>query len=217
MGALLASIGVAGATEPQALQAVPSYVNPITLEIEDPGNNPGLGQGMTEELILKTPASLLIDAEGSVFITFRVGLVKESQDFRLELLDTQGKATKAIPYNIVAEQPDENTQDIQIKVPDQNAVLRVSLVSIPMGREVVGFVAFAPEGEAIAVPLAEQDVDDSAISIYENTNSDEVTGIADEDRGQLLTFLGVAAGILLVIGVAAGVAYLRKKKMTESA
>ena len=216
VGALLAPAGLAGAAQEQALQAVPSYVNPITGKVEDAGNNPGLGQGMTENLVKKTPATLLVDAQGSTFITFRLGLVQESKDLAIELLDAQGKAKEAVPYSIVAEQPDENTQDIRIKVPGIDSVLRVSLISIPMGREVVGFVSFAPEGALVDLPTIEDDVDDSAISIYENAGNDEVTGVSDEARGQLLMFLGVAGGILFLIGGAAGVVYLRKKKSGES-
>jgi len=217
-GALFAPVGTAGAVEEKALQTVPSYVNPLSGEIEDSGNNYELGQGMVENLIKKTPTMMLVDAEGSVFITFRVGLVAESLDFAIELLDGQGKVKAPVPYSIVAEQPDENTQDIRVKVPDENAVLRISLVSIPMGREVVGFTAFAPEGTAVAVPIAEDtgEIDDEAISIYENKNNDELVAISDEDRGQVLTFLGVAGGILLVIAAVAGVVYLRKKKTGES-
>jgi ABC-type antimicrobial peptide transport system permease subunit len=213
----LVPVANAASAEEQPLQAIPTYTNPLTMEIEDTGNNPGLGQGMVENLVKKTPATLLTDAEGSLFITFRVGLVLESQDFRIELLDNEGAVKEAVPYSIVAEQPDENTRDLRIKVPSQNSILRISLVSIPMGREVVGFLAFAPEGEAVAVPLAEQEVDDSAISIYENANNDEVKGVDEQTRGSLLLFLGVAAGTLLVIGSVAGIVYLRKKKSGESA
>lgn len=214
MGALFAPVGVAGAAEEQALQAIPSYVNPLTGVIEDQGNNPGLGQGMVENLIMKTPTTLLIDAEGTTFITFRVGLVAESQDFMIELLDANGTVEKAVPFNIVAEQPDENTQDLQISVPSVDSILRVSLVSIPMGREVVGFIQFAPEGEVVEIPTVEveEEIDDEAISIHENSNNDEVTGVAEEDRGQLLTFLGIAGGVILFIAAAAGVSILRKKK-----
>ena len=212
MGACIAPLGIAGAAQEQALQAVASYANPITGEVEDTGNNPGIGQGMTEELVLRTPAVLLVDAEGSTFITFRVGLVAESLDFALELLDDQGKAAGAVPYSIVAEHPEDNTQDIRIKVPSVDSMLRVSLVSIPMGREVVGFVQFAPEGEVVDIPVAEVEVDDEAISIYENAGNDEIVGVNEEDRGQLLMFLGVAGGILLALGAVAGLMALRKKK-----
>ena len=213
-GALYAPFNVAVAAEEQSLQAVPSYVNPITGQIEDQGNNPGLGQGMVENLILKTPATLLVDAEGTIFITFRVGLVEESKDFMIELLDEKGAVKKTLPYNIVAEQSEKNTQDLQISVPSADSVLRISLISIPMGREVVGFLWFAPEGEAVEVPVAEtgNEVNDDALSIYENASNDGVTGVADENRGQLLTFLGVAGGILLFIAGVAVVVALRKKK-----
>jgi len=217
MGALVAPASIAGALTEQALQAVPSYVNPLSGLIEDIGNNPGLGQGMVENLIMKTPTTLLVDAEGSTFITFRVGLVAESQDFAIELLNADGSVKEAVPYNIIAEQPENNTQDLQIQVPGIDSVLRISLVSKPMGREVVGFVSFAPEGEAVEIPAAaNQEVDDEAISIYENTQNEEVTGVADDDRGPLMTFLGIAGGLLLIGGAAAVVMHLRKQKQHEN-
>ena len=216
-GVLLAGAAVAGAAGEQALQAVPSYVNPLSGKIEDTGNNPGLGQGMTENLVKKTPTTLLVDNEGSTFITFRVGLVKESKDFAIELLDGKGKVKEAVPYSIVATQPDADTQDLRIKVPSQDAVLRVSLISIPMGREVVGFVKFAPEGETVTVPTTKEETDNAAISIYQNSNNDKITGVSQQNRGKLLTFLGIAAGILLLIGAAAAIVYVRKKKSRGNA
>jgi len=212
MGAFFAPLALAGAIQEQALQAVPSYVNPLSGKIEDTGNNPGLGQGMVENLIMKTPTTLLVDAEGSTFITFRAGLVAETQDFALELLNPDGSVKEALPYNIIAEQPENNTRDIQVQVPGIDAVLRVSLVSIPMGREVVGFISFAPEGEVVEIPTAEtEEVDDSALTIQENSQNEGATGVADEDRGPLLTFLGVAGGLLFVVGAVAVVIHLRKK------
>jgi len=217
MGTMFVPPSVAGAAETQALQAVPSYVNPVSGKVEDTGNNPGLGQGMTENLVKKTPATLLVDDKGSTFITFRVGLVKESKDFAVELLDAQGKVKEAVPYSIVADQPDADTQDLRIKVPNKDVVLRVSLISIPMGREVVGFVSFAAEGETVTVPTAKEKVDDSAISIYKNANNDKVTGVTGAARGKLLTFLGITGGILVLVAGAAFIMYLRKKKSHASA
>ena len=227
LAACLALIGIlclfaaapAGATEleQQALQAVPSYVNPITGQIEDTGQNPELGQGMATNLIMATPATLLVDSEGSIFITFRVGLVAESQDLRIQLLDSQGQAEQTLPYSIVENHPDDNTQDIRIMVPDRNPTLRISLVSIPMGREVVCFTTFAPEGEAVEVPIAEitGEVDDDAIVIQEA--GDEVVGVADEDREQIIVFLAVAGGILAGIAILAVFVAMRKKKEMEKA
>jgi len=218
VGALLAPFtflgGIAGAAQQQELQAVPSYVNPITGEIEDPGQNPELGQGMSENLIMRTPATLLVDSEGSTFITFRIGLVEESQDLIVELLDSQGQAAETLPYSIVEEHPDDNARDIRVMVPDEDPVLRISLISIPMGREVVCFASFAPEGEAVEIPIAEisDELDDDAIAIFENSANDEVVGVADEDRGQLLTFLAFAGGFLLVIAAVAVIVTVVKKK-----
>jgi len=219
MGVLFAPT-IIGAAEEKPLTAFPSYQNPLTGAVEDAGKNPEIGQPMVEDLIKSTPASLLIDDEGSAFITFRVGLVKESQDLVIELLNPDGKVKESLPYSIVSDNVDDNTRDIRVKVPDQNVFLRVSLMAIPMGREVIGFVSFAAEGEAGIVPLPapiDDVVDDgSALSIYENANNDEITGVDDATRGQLLLFLGIAAGLLLVIGGVAAVVYFRKKKSAES-
>ena len=222
MGALLAPaapfLSVAGAAEQQDMQAVPSYVNPISGVIEDSGQNPGLGQGMSENLIMDTPATLLIDSEGSVFFTFRIGLVEESADLAIELLGADGQATQTLPYSIVEDLPEDNMRDIRIMIPDgdRDPTLRISLVSIPMGREVICFATFAPAGEAVEVPVAEGlgNADDDAIVIAEAP--DEIVGIDDEDRGQVLLFLGIAGGILLVMGAIAGVMmFLRKKNADE--
>jgi len=226
MGALLApfaafnlTTGIAGAAEQQELQAVPSYANPLTGEVEDAGQNFELGQEMSENLIMQTPATLLVDSEGSIFITFRVGLVEESQDLVIQLLNADGQAVETLPYSIVENHEHDNTRDIRIMVPDKNPILRVSLVSIPMGREVVCFVNFAPEGEIVAVPIpaAESELDDDAIAIFEHSADDEIAGIAEEDRGQVLMFLAIAAGILAVMGIAGAVMFLRKKKTTDAA
>jgi len=216
LGALMAPTALAGAAETQALQAVPSYVNPITGQIEDEGQSPELGQGMSENLVLATPASLLVDAEGSIFITFRVGLVAESQDLIVQLLNADGTVDRTLPYSIVENHPDENTQDIRIMVPDREPTLRISLVSIPMGREVVCFATFAPEGEAVEVPIAEigGEVDDTAIVIH--TAGDEHAGIAEEDRDTALNFLAFAGGFLVLAGAGAAVAFLRKKKSDDA-
>ena len=208
---------LAGATlQERSMQAVPSYVNPITGEIEDPGQSPELGQGMSENLVMQSPATKLIDAEGSIFITFRIGLVAESQDLAVELLDEAGQVERSLPFSIVEDFPDDNMRDIRIMVPTENPTLRISLLSIPMGREVICFTTFAPEGEAVAIPIAEDlgEVDDSAITIVEADPQEEALGIAEEDRGQVLTFLAIAGGLLLVIVAVAVIVAMRKKKQT---
>lgn len=218
MGAFLAPITIptaantAAAVSQQALQALPSYANPLTGVIEDSGQNPELGQGMAENLILRTPAEMLIDAEDNIFITFRVGLVEESQDLIIQLLDADGNPDRTLPYSIVENLPDLNARDIRINVPDEHPVLRISLVSIPMGREVVCFASFALEGAEVDTPIAEitSEVDDTAIVIQEA--GDEPIGIADEDRVTLLHFLGLAGGIVVGLALVAVVAAVVKKK-----
>jgi len=171
---------------------------------------------MSENLVMQSPATKLIDAEGSIFITFRIGLVAESQDLAVELLDEAGQVERSLPFSIVEDFPDDNMRDIRIMVPTENPTLRISLLSIPMGREVICFTTFAPEGEAVAIPIAEDlgEVDDSAITIVEADPQEEALGIAEEDRGQVLTFLAIAGGLLLVIVAVAVIVAMRKKKQT---
>jgi hypothetical protein len=178
---------------------------------------------MSEELIMKEPASMLIDQAGNTFITFRMGLVVESVDLAIQLIDDNGQVIDSIPYNIAEEFPDDNERDIVVMLPSAERVLRVSLVATPMGREVVCFVSFAPAGEAVEVPTAEPSIgedltqDDSAISVFENSTNDEVQGVSDEARGPMLTFLAVAGGALVVIGAIAAIVYFRKKSAAEKA
>ena len=217
--ALVAAAANATAAEMRPMQAVPSYVNPITNLIEDTGQNMALGQAMSEDLIKKTPAEMLVDLEGTIFFTFRMGLVEESANLAIELLDDDGQAIKSLPFSIVEEFPENNERDIRISTPTEDPILRISLVATPMGREVVCFATFAEYGETVEIPVAEIDetIDDgAAITIVEASPEDEALGVSDEVRDNVLMFLAVAAGILLVLAGVGIYSFLKKKKEVET-
>ena len=210
----------ATAAEMRSMQVVPSYVNPITNLIEDTGQNMALGQAMSEDLIKKHPAEMLIDLEGTIFFTFRMGLVEESANLAIELLGEDGQAIESLPFSIVEEFPENNERDIRISTPTKDPILRISLVATPMGREVICFATFAEYGEAVEIPIAEIDEaidDDAAITIVEAVPYDEVLGVSDEARDNVLMFLAVVGGILLLVLVGVGAfSFLKKKKEAES-
>ena len=217
--ALVAVAANATAAEIRSMQVVPSYVNPITNLIEDTGQNMALGQAMSEDLVKKHPAEMLIDLEGTIFFTFRMGLVEESANLAIELLGEDGQAIESLPFSIVEEFPENNERDIRISTPTTDPILRISLVATPMGREVICFATFAEYGEAVQIPIAEIGEtadDDAAITIVEAAPYDEVLGVSDEIRDNVLVFLAVAGGILLVLVGVGVLSFLKKKKEAEN-
>ena len=218
--ALVVVAANATAAEVRPMQVVPSYVNPITNLIEDTGQNMALGQAMSEDLVKKHPAEMLVDLEGTIFFTFRMGLVEESANLAIELLGEDGQAIESLPFSIVEEFPENNERDIRISTPTKDPILRISLVATPMGREVICFATFAEYGEAVEIPTVDADEtidDDAAITIVEAAPYDEVLGVSDEARDNVLMFLAVAGGILLLVLVGVGAfSFLKKKKEAEN-
>ena len=215
--ATISAASSAGA-ELRPMQAVPSYVNPITNLIEDTGQNMALGQAMSEDLVKKHPAEMLIDLEGTVFFTFRMGLVEETANLAIELLGDDGQAIESLPFSIVEEFPEDNERDIRISTPTEDPILRISLVATPMGREVICFATFAEYGEVVEIPVVDTSEtidDDAAITIVEASPDDEIVGVSDEARDNVLMFLAVAAGILLVLAGIGAYSFLKKKKEAE--
>jgi len=205
---------VAGAAEERSVEAVPLYRNPITNEVDDTGQNDTLGQSMTEDMV-KAPATLLIDDAGNVFFTFRVGLVDQFDDLRVEILDAAGKVKEPVAYSIVSEDKAAHERELRVQVPGEDFVLRASLYALPMDREVVFFLTCTKEGEAR--PIAIVPADDSpenpdGITAYDFGSQEQTaTAISDAARQKLLLFLGIAGGAIVVIAGVGFVIYRRKK------
>lgn len=57
----------------ETAKTTPYYAHPVTGAIEDPGNNPGIGQGMTEN-VLSPQALVETTDDGRVFLSVRYNL-----------------------------------------------------------------------------------------------------------------------------------------------
>lgn len=124
----------------------PSYRDPETGKIEDPGNNEAIGQGMTEKLC--GPTGLLeVDGSGNTWLTVRYYLSQFVQDVSFE---ERSKGSYAnLPFQeIQSKLPVEGAADIDSKygysdyrmaISSLDSVFRGKAYIEPMGRSVVYF------------------------------------------------------------------------------
>ena len=66
-------INITYAYRQETAKTTPYYSHPVTGVIEDPGNNPGIGQGMTEN-VLSPQALVEITDDGRIFLSVRFNL-----------------------------------------------------------------------------------------------------------------------------------------------
>lgn len=124
-----------------------TYQNPATGQIEDSGgtSNQALGESMVSST---TDSNALIetDASGKVFITLRIHLADQIKGVAVETSADGGSTFAAAQATKMQEDlshgdgSQDNTFDWRFEAPSADAVMRVKLDVIPMGREVTYFV-----------------------------------------------------------------------------
>lgn len=121
----------------------PSYAHPVTNQVEDSGNNPGIGQGMTESMI-GTKALLEVDTEGTIYATARYYLTDQIRDVKIW---TQKKgATNWQSVKATVMQQNVNGKyctDYRFVIPSKDAIVRTSCYVEAMGREVIFYYTFS--------------------------------------------------------------------------
>lgn len=110
------------------------YSHPVTGAIEDSGNNKGIGQGMTENVL--TPQALVETMDdGKIFLTVRYNLASylKNESFAVQNYGDEGF------YKVSAEitKENEDTRDYRFEIPSKNVVVRTSCFVEPMGRDVI--------------------------------------------------------------------------------
>ena len=115
-------------------KTTPYYSHPVSGVIEDPGNNPGIGQGMTENVV--SPQALVETTDdGRIFLTVRYNLANyiKNESFAVQNYGDQDF------YSVSAEitGQTEETRDYRFEIPSKNVVVRTSLYVAPMGRDVI--------------------------------------------------------------------------------
>lgn len=120
-------------------QATGYYTHPISGVIEDPGNNPGIGQGMVENVVGPQVLVETLD-DGRIFVTVRYSLAEylSNETFAVQ---NRGEADfYTTGYDITGSTAE--TRDYRIQVPSKDAIVRATFFVGPMGREVIFYWDF---------------------------------------------------------------------------
>lgn len=147
--ALIAAAGVisahpafAWANTGYTATATPYYRNPATGIIEDSGGEASevLGQSMTEGCV-SSAAFLEIDDAGNRYVTLRLGLMDNIDNVNI-LADDDWTNTyyQCSPQTIAV---DGATTDFRFLVGSEGAIFRINMYVVPMGREVIYYVALS--------------------------------------------------------------------------
>ncbi len=143
-------------------KTTPYYSHPVTGVIEDPGNNPGIGQGMTENVV--SPQALVETTDdGRIFLTVRYNLANyiKNESFAVQNYGDQDF------YSVSAEitGQTEETRDYRFEIPSKNIVVRATFFVGPMGRDVIFYYTISD--------LVEGNTD---FATLENVNSSSAGG-----------------------------------------
>ncbi|MDR1043405.1 MAG: hypothetical protein LBL54_05810 [Clostridiales Family XIII bacterium] len=138
--------------------AHPYYKHPVTEVMEDSGQNPGIGQGMTESVLGKEALLEVYDG-GRVFVTVRFSLMDNIENIKLSAQKDAESEYVPTEFTIVKESMGEGADakaDIRFEIPGVDAIARAEFYVIAMGRDVIFFMNFsdpvAGEGDFITSP-----------------------------------------------------------------
>ena len=124
----------------------PSYTNPVTGGVDDPGNNEAIGQGMTERMC--GAAGLLeVDSSGQMYLTVRYYLSQFIRNVSFE--EGNGKSYSSATYQEMQKKAAQDGAadisdkygytDYRIPISNINSVFRGKAYIDAMGRDVVYF------------------------------------------------------------------------------
>jgi hypothetical protein len=129
--------------------------------MEDSGQNPGIGQGMTES-VLGREALLEVYEDGSVYVTVRFSLMDNIQNIKLSAQKDAGSEYVPTEFAIVKESMGEGKDakaDIRFEIPGLSAIARAEFFVVAMGRDVIFFMDFSDpvpgSGDFLTTPAPE--------------------------------------------------------------
>lgn len=118
-------------------EAVGHYENPVNGEIEDPGNNSGIGEGMVSNTVYGL-ALVEKDDDGKLFATIRLRRRNHIKDVRMWV---QTKGTSGFSEAPVEETKSSgDTGDFRFEIPSTDSVIKSSFFVNQMGRAVIFFI-----------------------------------------------------------------------------
>ena len=113
------------------------YENPINGQIEDPGNNPGIGDGMVSNSVYAL-ALIEKDDNGKLYATVRYKLRDQISDIRMWVQDKGSDSFTEVP--VEETKNSGKTGDFRFEIPSTEALIKSSFFVKPMGRSVIFFV-----------------------------------------------------------------------------
>lgn len=187
----------AAQTSVQTAAVVPSYANPATGAIEDSGGtaNQALGESMTASCVFDQ-ALVERAADGRLYATMRFRLIDQISAVAIDVSGDGGATFTSASVQEMqrdvshGEGSQDNVGDYQFEVPAADAVVRVHLDVVPMGRAVVCFATLGaasdgnPSGFVESVAAGEDIVDaDAAAATAPSADDAGATAEASEGAG----------------------------------
>lgn len=123
----------------ESAKAHAHYEHPVTGMIEDAGNNPGIGQGMTQNILHEK--ALFEESDGKYYLTVRYHMIDNIDKVTFAVQQRGEDKFYKREYVISAETAE--TRDYRIEVPSKDIIVRSGLFVIPMGREVIFYSDFS--------------------------------------------------------------------------
>ncbi len=118
-------------------EAVGHYANPSNGKVEDPGNNPGIGEGMVSNTVYGL-ALVEKDDNGKLFATVRLRQRNHIKDVRMWVQSKQGGGFSEVSVEETKSSGD--TGDFRFEIPSTDSVIKSSFFVNQMGRAVIFFI-----------------------------------------------------------------------------
>lgn len=115
------------------------YIHPVSGVIEDPGNNPGIGQGMVENVVHSQ--ALFEEVGGQLYACVRFNLANYISDVSFAVQVSGQDDFYAADYQVV--KTTAETADYRFIVPSRESIVRASCFVEPMGRSVIFYINFS--------------------------------------------------------------------------
>lgn len=123
--------------------ATAHYAHPVTGEVEDPGNNAGIGQSMTEN-VLSSSALIEIDTNGKIYATVRLFMTDQISKVEFWTQKRGASGWNSVSATIMQENAGGKlSNDYRFAIPAENAIVRTSCYVDAMGRAVVFYFDFS--------------------------------------------------------------------------
>lgn len=127
-------INVTYAYSQEIAKTTPYYSHPVTGVIEDPGNNPGIGQGMTENVV--SPQALVETTDdGRIFLSVRYNLANYIKNETFAVQNYGDNSFYSVPAEVTGKTAE--TRDYRFEIPSKNVIVRATFFVGPMGRDVI--------------------------------------------------------------------------------